>query len=239
MTTGRKSLDAIWTRIAIDPVADRLAGWLRRFDRITPNRVTVLAGLLALAAAAAFLWGWYALGGVLFQLRFLVDCVDGRLARLRGTTSSWGAALDVFVDTAGVLLCFAALGSSVVAEDAAGPVLPALVLTGCGLYSWTLGYRKSLAGGGQRDWLATGASVSAGAGLRSRWVAAMAGRGMVPTPYAVELELLTLTLLPLTGSALACVLGLWIAVLFYAAATALNVLRIRRLTVRADLQEDS
>lgn len=266
MNSGRKPLEAIWTRLAIDPVADRLAGLLVRYPTVTPNRVTLVAGLLAVGSAAAFLGEHFLLGGLLFQLRFLVDCVDGRLARIRGAGTRWGAALDVFVDTAGVLLCFAALGTALVARDSAGPLVLSLVLLGCGLYAWTLAYRKSLPGGGPKDWLATaetesemsdGRSAEGSAepavepstgqseprsGLRAlpgRWVRAQARRGMVPTPYAVELELLSLTLLPLTGWAPACVAGLWIAVAFYAAATSLNVVRIRRLTVPADVREAS
>lgn len=234
--TGSKAQEAIWTRLVIDPPADLLVRSLVRVPWVTPNRVTAVAGLLALASALSFARGWLVVGAVLFQVRFLVDCLDGRLARIRGVSTLWGASLDLVVDVVGIAVCYAALAWYVVASDAAGPALIAALVAGNGLYVWTLAHRKSLPGGAQRDWLAAGSSAAVAPSPTAwgRYVAFMARRGMVPTPYAVELEALALTVLPLvaglTGALWLAVAGLWAATAFYGVASALNVYRTWRLT---------
>ena len=63
----------------------------------TANLTTLAAWGVGLAAAAALAWGsiggWLA-GAVLLQLWYLLDHVDGQLARLRGTASLDGVQLD-------------------------------------------------------------------------------------------------------------------------------------------------
>ncbi len=64
---------------------------------ITANMATLAAWACGVAAAAAFAWGtswgWIA-GALLLQLWYLLDHVDGQLARLRGTASLDGVQLD-------------------------------------------------------------------------------------------------------------------------------------------------
>ncbi|WP_020576107.1 CDP-alcohol phosphatidyltransferase family protein [Actinopolymorpha alba] len=235
--TGRKPLEAIWTRLVIDPVADRVVRLLVRRLWVTPNRVTLAAGFLAVCAAVAFGTGQLVVGAVAFQLRFLVDCLDGRLARLRGTATTWGGALDLIVDVVGITLSYAALATYVVNAGAAPPVLASAVIATSGVYMWTLTHRKSLPGGSQHDWLGEAAvegGTPASRSFRGRIVQAMARHGMVPTPYAVEVEACVLTLAPLSvlvvpGHALAVVVAcLWGATGFYVLASALNVYRTWR-----------
>jgi hypothetical protein len=45
----------IWAKVVVDPIAIPLAGKLSKTSAITPNKVTALAGLLALGASAAVL----------------------------------------------------------------------------------------------------------------------------------------------------------------------------------------
>lgn len=239
--TGTKPLEAIWTRLVIDPIADRIVARIVDVPRITPNRITLFAGVLAIGAAMAFWTGQVLLGGVLFQVRFLVDCLDGRLARVRGTATTVGASLDLVVDTLGILLCYWALTSHLAANAAASPLLPGTLVALFGAYAWTLAHRKSLPGGGQHDWLRAGA-VERPSGLRQRYVAAMARRGMVPTPYALEIETLALTLVPVVAVLLLpgaewhlpVTLTLWCACAFYFVASILNVTRTHRLAARID-----
>lgn len=64
---------------------------------LSANQATLLAWVCGVAAAAAFGWGTVAgwlLGAGLLQLWYLLDHVDGQLARLRGTASLDGAGLD-------------------------------------------------------------------------------------------------------------------------------------------------
>lgn len=64
---------------------------------VSANLATLVAWAGGMAAAAAFgwgtVWGWV-LGAVMLQLWFLLDHVDGQLARFRGTASLDGAQLD-------------------------------------------------------------------------------------------------------------------------------------------------
>jgi hypothetical protein len=64
---------------------------------LSANLATLVAWAAGVAAAAAFAWGtvWgWVLGAVLLQLWYLLDHVDGQLARLRGTASLDGVQLD-------------------------------------------------------------------------------------------------------------------------------------------------
>lgn len=83
---------------------------------ITPNQVTVLSGIAGIVAgiligSATPLRTWLVpLGAVALFLSILLDCADGQLARLRGTSSMLGRALDGYVDvlpTAAVFVGFA------------------------------------------------------------------------------------------------------------------------------------
>jgi phosphatidylglycerophosphate synthase len=64
---------------------------------VTPNQLTVTMIVVGLLAALALAWPGMAtaiLALVLVQLYLLLDCVDGELARWRGTTSAAGVYLD-------------------------------------------------------------------------------------------------------------------------------------------------
>jgi hypothetical protein len=69
---------------------------------MTPDQVSFLAAALGLAVGPVFALGTrpaFVAGGLLFQFAFIVDCIDGKLARALGTTSDKGAALDIFGDS--------------------------------------------------------------------------------------------------------------------------------------------
>ena len=84
-----KKRDAWWTVFLVDPLAGRLVVWTANHTSITPNQLTFGAGLLGLGAAACFTqatWPWLVAGALLFHLSFVLDCMDGKIARLKGTT---------------------------------------------------------------------------------------------------------------------------------------------------------
>ncbi len=81
--------------------------------KVVPNQLTTARLATGLAAAAVLAVGetpWQHLGGALFVLSLLLDRADGELARLTGTTSSWGHTYDLFADAASDLLIFVGLG---------------------------------------------------------------------------------------------------------------------------------
>src|SRR3954470_3855723 len=107
-----KARDAWWTVLLVDPLAARLVRLVAPYRWITPNLLTVLAMLLGVASAACFLahdHRWLIAGAVLFHLSFVVDCMDGKIARLNGTGSMLGAWFDFMFDRLRVFICAATL----------------------------------------------------------------------------------------------------------------------------------
>ncbi|MCF8258880.1 MAG: CDP-alcohol phosphatidyltransferase family protein [Flavobacteriales bacterium] len=118
--------------VAVTPDSKALAEWfidpLNRFYRyplcsilvrplirtpLTPNHVT------AAHVAVALLSAWFVTRGsatdlimaaLLFELRNILDCLDGTLARAKKTSSLHGAVIDELADAAGVIALLAACG---------------------------------------------------------------------------------------------------------------------------------
>ncbi|WP_262283559.1 CDP-alcohol phosphatidyltransferase family protein [Micromonospora sp. MA102] len=78
-----------------------------------PSGVTMISVAFAVAAAVLFgVGGRPALvaGGILLYLGFVLDCVDGQLARYTRHFSAWGGWLDTMADRAKEYLVYAGLG---------------------------------------------------------------------------------------------------------------------------------
>ena len=97
----RKRPDLFWNTYVCRPPAAVIVHLLAG-TRVTPNQITLSAFVVASGAAAmiALLPGyWGLLAGVLvFQFSYVLDCVDGMLARLRGIQSPVGHLLDFLMD---------------------------------------------------------------------------------------------------------------------------------------------
>ncbi|MEV2236747.1 DUF5941 domain-containing protein [Micromonospora sp. NPDC049891] len=80
---------------------------------LSPTAVTMVSVAFAVAAAAMFAAGGRPLlvvGAVLLYLGFVLDCVDGQLARYTRNFSAWGGWLDTMADRAKEYLVYAGLG---------------------------------------------------------------------------------------------------------------------------------
>ncbi len=69
--------------------------------KITPNQITVFSFFTGVIAAGLFASGkhlFFILGGIFTQMASVIDCADGMLARAKGTSSRYGAHLDIFLD---------------------------------------------------------------------------------------------------------------------------------------------
>jgi phosphatidylglycerophosphate synthase len=97
----QKPKDILWNRFVARPLAALFLVPLARTP-VTPNQIT-LATLVVFVAGAAMLAlrpGHGALIGAvaILELSYVLDCVDGQLARWKGTSSPVGAHLDFLMD---------------------------------------------------------------------------------------------------------------------------------------------
>jgi len=76
---------------------------------ITPNMVTVFSFLLNLFANYQILSGELSFAALFFFISFIMDCVDGQLARERDTVSKFGIYLDIVLDSLKDLITFIVL----------------------------------------------------------------------------------------------------------------------------------
>lgn len=107
-----KTRDAWWTVFLVDPLAGRLVVWAANRTSITPNQLTFGAGVLGLGSAACFAlgtWPWLVAGALLFHLSFVLDCMDGKIARLKGNGSIFGVWVDFVFDRVRFFICMLAL----------------------------------------------------------------------------------------------------------------------------------
>ena len=73
---------------------------------LTPDEVSVIAFLLAIASGIAFYLGMPFLGGILAQISSIIDGVDGELARARRMMTKRGGFLDTMLDRlADITIC--------------------------------------------------------------------------------------------------------------------------------------
>lgn len=81
-----------------------------RGTRITPNQVTMFAVLVCAAAGALWVswlsWLGLVIGALVFELSFVLDCVDGMLARARKVASPLGHLLDFLMDELKAMLLY-------------------------------------------------------------------------------------------------------------------------------------
>ncbi len=184
---GAKKLDYAWTVLAVDPVANPIVRLLSREKWLTPDQVTELSLVLGLPVGALYAAGTrtsLAAGATLFYASFVLDCVDGKLARSLQLYSDRGKWLDALADE----------------------LRRASASIGLAVYLW-----RSGAPGGVRWAVAFGALTfvfmrvsgvergvpSSAAG--SRWRQAMARRRLLPTPGMPDVSAMVFVAGPVTG----------------------------------------
>ncbi len=83
------------------PFVIKLTYLFANYTRFTPNQITIMSLIFGLLSAYSFLNGtryYLIIGALLFECCFILDYCDGRIARLKGLTSSFGAYLDAISD---------------------------------------------------------------------------------------------------------------------------------------------
>ncbi|NBV98512.1 MAG: CDP-alcohol phosphatidyltransferase family protein [Proteobacteria bacterium] len=107
-----KKIDGWWASIFSGPVANYLLRYIADINWISPNHVTLFALFLGVLASVCFVVASplsMILGALLVQLSFIVDCMDGQLARYRQQFSVLGAWLDRIADRVKDFLYFFSL----------------------------------------------------------------------------------------------------------------------------------
>ena len=108
----RKMPDLFWNLYVCRPVAAVLVDWLKG-TRVTPNQITLSALVVAVVAAALLIvlpgYQGLVIAIVVYQASYVLDCVDGMLARWRGIQSTPGHLLDFLMDE---IKAFVVLGAA-------------------------------------------------------------------------------------------------------------------------------
>ena len=115
-----KNRDIFFNRYIARPAAVPLI-WVLQNSRVTPNQVTVGSFILALAACFMFVilpgyWGLLA-SVLMLEASYVLDCVDGQLARLKGQSSKVGALFDFLMDELKAFFFLAAITTRMVYVD--------------------------------------------------------------------------------------------------------------------------
>lgn len=90
-----------WWDAIIRPFAYKLTWLFANYTRFTPNQITIMSFIFGLLSAYFFLHGtqyYLIIGACLFEFSVILDCIDGRIARLKGLKSTFGAYLDTMSD---------------------------------------------------------------------------------------------------------------------------------------------
>jgi phosphatidylglycerophosphate synthase len=108
----RKLPDLFWNLYVCRPIAAVFVDLLKD-TRVTPNQVTIAAVFVAAGSAAMFIaWPGYAglvAAALVFEFSYVLDCVDGMLARWRGIQSTPGHLLDFLMDEIKAFVMLAAV----------------------------------------------------------------------------------------------------------------------------------
>ncbi len=119
-----KNNDGFFTTYAVSSYSWRIARWAAH-RRLTPNVVTSISMGVAVVAAVWFAAGTrpgMIVGAVLLYFAFVLDCVDGQLARYTRQFSTLGAWLDATFDRAKEYVAYAGLAVGSTAAAAASSV---------------------------------------------------------------------------------------------------------------------
>ncbi|HEY7485454.1 MAG TPA: CDP-alcohol phosphatidyltransferase family protein [Streptosporangiaceae bacterium] len=157
-----KGDDGFFTTYAVSTYSWRIARWTAR-RRLTPNVVTSISMGVAVLAAVWFAAGTRAgmiVGAALLYVAFVLDCVDGQLARYTRQFSTLGAWLDATFDRAKEYVAYAglavgstaaAIGSSVHGGDVWRLAVAAMAVQTCRhMIDFAFGAAKRRVAGGEQ-----------------------------------------------------------------------------------------
>jgi len=90
-----------WSRVFATPIANLVLSGIADWPFITPNRLTISSFILTILTVTLILSGSFEnlfVAGIILQFAYIIDCMDGQLARYRQTVSRIGSFLDKLSD---------------------------------------------------------------------------------------------------------------------------------------------
>jgi len=135
-----------WSRVFATPVANMILAMVADCPRITPNRLTFLSFFLTIATSVLVFSGdslSIIIAGMVLQVAYIVDCMDGQLARYRKTASKTGSFYDQWSDF--VKFPFVLVALALAAFHRSNSVLPVVLGLVCVFLTVYLPYLKLLA----------------------------------------------------------------------------------------------
>ena len=138
--------DEWWSSFVTSPLAIAVNLLVVDWRWLSPNLLTLFSFITALISAGLIVAGGHAcfwIAAALIQFSHILDCMDGQMARYRGTPSRSGEFFDKVTDQVQVIVWFGAIGHAAHAQT--GSVIPVfLALAGVAFYSLR-GYIKYVA----------------------------------------------------------------------------------------------
>ena len=129
--------DEWWSSFVTSPLAIAANFIVVDWKWLTPNRLTVLSFITAVASVVLIIIGGqvqFYVAAALIHVSHILDCMDGQMARYRGVTSRSGGFFDKITDQVQVFLWFGAIGYAAYVQ--AENILPVfLAFTGVAFYA--------------------------------------------------------------------------------------------------------
>ena len=186
---GSKKRDYWWTVLVVDPVAQPLTRLLAKKRWLTPDEVTIVSLVLGLMTGLLFAVGdrWALItGGLVFYVSFVLDCVDGKLARTLNISSPRGYALDSMSDSARRASSAIGIVTYLIYSAEATQAHEVVLAAAFGVLS---SYFIEI----------SGAERGTAGGVRGKWAAALAKRRLLPTPGMPDISALVYVIGPIAG----------------------------------------
>lgn len=93
----------------LNPLTLRIVWVFVNFTNFNPNFISILSFVFFIASALFFLKSFFLLGSLCYLIRYILDRVDGKMARLKNKTSKMGMCLDNYTGYIGTVMCTIAL----------------------------------------------------------------------------------------------------------------------------------
>ena len=135
--------DEWWSSFVTSPLAIAVNYFVVDIKWLTPNLITLFSFLVAVAASAFIIIGGttnFIRAAVLIHVSHMLDCMDGQMARYRGTSSRVGGYFDKLTDQVQIIIWFGAVSYAAYLQT--HDILP-ILLAFAGVSFYTLrGYVK-------------------------------------------------------------------------------------------------